>query len=417
MSDYLRQAVEAQQAGRTEQAVHCLQCASPEQASEAERNRALEAALQLLQAVEFQHQWAIAKVLPRFGTAVVAPAVALLEDERLDPETRWFAISVLGEFDDARAIRALAWVCQASEEAELVEAAAQALVRLGRSAVTALTALLQAESHRQLAVRSLAQLCHPASIEPLLGASEDADPAVRAMAIKALGQFRDLRIPPVLTAALADASATVRKQAVAGVASCAARGELSDGTAWLQARLDDCDLAVSQAAARELGRIGTDGAAQALTALLQSPAVPEPLQADAVRALGRIATSPALEGLEAAWPQAPSAVCQTAARELARFGGPLSQRATRVALAWLETEAAGKAAIRQQLALALGELDQAQAFEPLLVLAADPVPAVRWHAIAALGKLPNAAQRVRQYASDSPIHQQGRTNVLADWDG
>ena len=80
-------------------------------------------------------------------------------------------------------------------------------------------ALLAEPKYRKLAARSLAYIRRSQTLPALLNLAEDSDFEIRAIALKAIGSFRDRRVPPVLINALQDPVASVRKEAA--IACCA----------------------------------------------------------------------------------------------------------------------------------------------------------------------------------------------------
>ena len=127
---------------------------------------------------------------------------------------------------------------------------------------------------------------------------KDENNEVRMIAISALNNYCDSRIPIVLISALKDKVAKVRKAAIIGLAGYANLHQELGLVKLLQALLWDINFEVSQQAAIALGKIGTNSAATALCELLKTTAVPVFFKIDAVRALGRIETQVSLEYLQ-----------------------------------------------------------------------------------------------------------------------
>jgi HEAT repeat protein len=359
----------------------------------------LSMALTVLESGDFQDRWEVAKVFPTFGEAAIAPLLDLLQDDEADLEARWFAARILGEFKHPAIIQTLIEVLQQSQDEDLSAMAAAALASLGIPAIAALTNLLTTDETRLLAVQSLAQVRHSATIEPLLRVVDDSDPMVRAVAIEALGSFHDSRVPPALVNALADSTVAVRLAAIEGLG---VRSDLAtdfDLVNRLSACLWDLNPQVCQQAAIALGRIGTDAAAQALFRALTSPHTPLPLQLEVVRALGRTETTVALEYLQQALERSElePPVVQEIAAILGRWqNSELKPQAAQILVDTLRSghPAVSRPAVKQSIALSLGQLKQILAFESLVHLLADEDLGVCLHAVAALKALD--AQSFRQ---------------------
>lgn len=158
---------------------------------EGDCQQALQLALQVIEAGDFQEKWDAAKVFPKLGKCSIAPLIAILENEEADLDVRWFASRILGEFDDPVVVISLVQLLQSAEDEELAQMAAQALSNIGSSAIAALSNLLAQEESRYLAVQALAQIRRPETITPLLSVVHDPLPSIRSTAIEALTSFRD----------------------------------------------------------------------------------------------------------------------------------------------------------------------------------------------------------------------------------
>lgn len=362
--------------------------ASPLPTPELEQARQI--ALEVLERGNFEERWEAAKLLPKLGTAAIAPLIEMLEDEEADLELRWFAARILGEFDSPIVVTSLINLLGSSADEELREMVANTLAHLGTSAIEALAPLLANPETRLLAVRSLSQIRHSATITPLLSAVGDPSVEVRVAAIESLASFHDWRIPPVLLAALTDLAASVRKEAAIGLGLRTDLREELDLVNRLQPLLFDFKLEVCTVAAIAIGRMGTNEAAAVLFEVLKSPATPIPLQISIVRAISWVETKAALEYLQRGLTFTSEEVCQEIVTLLARCEQPqLRTQATEILLEFLNSESpiSQLSNIKKAVALALGQLGEDRALNPLMQLLADADASVRLHAIAALKTL------------------------------
>lgn len=439
MADVLKQAQEALHQENWSLLTQCLQQLlgkAPADSTDGSASTALQStaagdllllklAIAVLEAGDFQERWELAKLFPAFGDRAIAPLITLLQDETAALEARWFAVRILGSYSHPDVVRALMDLLQTADSEELSSVAAESLANLGTAAIAALTDLLTQGDTRLFAVRSLAQIRRSETIDPLLTVVNDSDPPVRAIAIEALGSFHDPRVPPVLLSALHDLTATVRQVAVEGL------GFRSDLTlqlglvTLLSERLRDLNAAVCLQAAIALGRLGTDAAVDPLFAVLKSPQTPMPLQIEIVWALARIGTAIALESLQHALHLLRQPVSmplyQTVITVVGRWEAvDLKPQAAQILIATLATTlAADQPALRQAIAIGLGELGQPNTLEALIQLLADEEISVQLHAIAALKTLDaqTAHQRLEQLArSDlSEALKQGVAIALREW--
>ncbi|MCY7390981.1 MAG: HEAT repeat domain-containing protein, partial [Leptolyngbyaceae cyanobacterium CAN_BIN12] len=107
-------------------------------------------AIAVLKSGDFQECWDIAKIFPGFREAAISPLIMLVQDEDEEPETRWFAVRLLGEARHPAAIQALVELLN-SEDDDLREMASEALATCGIPAIAPLTDLLRAPETRLLA--------------------------------------------------------------------------------------------------------------------------------------------------------------------------------------------------------------------------------------------------------------------------
>nr|WP_290223940.1 HEAT repeat domain-containing protein [Trichocoleus desertorum] len=395
----------------------------------------LDLAIAALSTGDFQSRWDIAKLFPTLATAVsqveqsedwiTAPLIEIVQDDAADVELRWFAVRILGQFNQPVVIQALVQLLQAedTEAEELSEIAATTLASFGPEAIAALTELLADEQSRVLAVQALAQIRSRETIAPLCSVVNDPQVEVRSAAIEALSSFHDPQIAPILVNALNDVAATVRREAVAGLALRADLAPDLDVVALLRDRLWDFNLAVCQQAATSLGRLGTPAAAAALWQVLQSQATPVTLQLEVVRALGWMNHSDALDYLRQALQLGSDEVYQAVLTALGRVELPeFKPQAAEILLAALTSQhpAVQQPHTQQAIALGLGQLGEPAAVEPLIQLLATPDIGVQLHAIAALKQLaPETAHQRLQALSTAPAVaselKQGVAIALREW--
>jgi len=379
----------------------------------------LELALVVLDAGSFDQRWQVSKLFRPLGTIAISPLSEILMDEDAEEELRWCASRILAEFDDDEAIAALVALLKTNQNEQLGAYAAAALGQIGVKAIPVLMELLVEEETRELAVLTLAQIRHSATISPLLTVVHDPQVTVRVAAIEALSSFHDSRIPPVLLDALNDVVAQVRCEAVKGLGFRADLNIELDLVNRLAARLHDFNIDVCREAAKALSRMGTDDAASHLFQAL--PLAPLKLQIEIVRALGWCETIDGLEYLQQALEIESPLLWQEIVTVLGRVKEPLLQKKSEFILVELlkpEHIRLHISEVKQALALALGQLGEISAIEPLILLLADVDPRVRFHAISALKNLsPVAYERLQYLATTilSPDLQIGIAQALAEW--
>ncbi|MEG4496246.1 HEAT repeat domain-containing protein [Microcoleus sp. F10-C6] len=437
MSNFLEEAQVAADRQNWPLLVECLQQVTADGSKPQEQHileQAVSLAIQALEWGDFQDRWEIAKVLPNLGNGAIAPLIAVLEDEDADTESRWFAARILGKFvkrsypvgNRPEVIQALVELVKNSDE-ELSQIAAETLGNLGPTAIESLATLLQQQDSRQFATAALAQIRRTETIPPLLSVVGDSQVAVRAHAIEALSSFHDSRIPPVLIAALKDPATAVRKEAVRALGARAYLDAELDLVNLLKPLLSDIRLEVCQQAAIAIGRVKTDAAAAALFELLRSPTTPVELQIETVRALSWMETAAALEYLQqtliAELKNTNSPICQEIVTVLGRVEKPeLKAKVAEIMLDLLESNhpAVQSAAIKQSLALGLGQLGDIRALDVLIQLLADADNSIRLHCTAALKQL-NAIEARQQLEilvnqeSLEPKLKQGIAIALQEW--
>jgi HEAT repeat protein len=408
---------------------------------------AVSLAIEVLARGDFQDRWDVAKILPNFGTRAIAPLIDILEDENADPEQRWFAARILGKFDRPEVILALAKQVKNPDE-ELSQIAAETLANVGLKAIDPLANLLLQEDSRLFATAALAQIRRSETITPLLSVVRDSQAAVRATAIEALSSFHDYRIASVLVTALSDPATAVRKEAVRALGVRPYLDPEFDLVKLLAPLLWDISLEVCSCAANALGRLKTETAAAALLKLLRSPATPIPLQIEAIRALGWMETPVALDCLQqvliarsngeseseassnstalTAGEILPNNTKYTVFQEIVTVLGRVEKPEIKVKAAEILIDLLGKdlpalqrAAIKQSLALGLGQLRDMRAIDPLIQMLADGDNGIRLHCTAALKQLSSvqARQQLENLAKQNnlePGFQQGIAIALQE---
>ncbi|MDJ0689726.1 MAG: HEAT repeat domain-containing protein [Xenococcaceae cyanobacterium MO_188.B32] len=347
-------------------------------------------ALSVLFYGDFQQRWEIAKIIPRLGKKVIHPLIALLEDEEVDIEVRWFISRILGQFNEPAIVIALVKLLQQTEQEELALVAAQTLANIGTAAVDALSKLLVEEEYRLLSVRALAHIRSVETINPLLTVVDDPQPEIRAVAIETLGSFRDERIIPILLQALKDTEAKVRKEAVIALGFRLDIATKLNLVEKIEPLLYDLNLEVCCQAAISLGRIGNEQSMNALFKVLKSPLTPLNLKLGIVRALSWKSSELALNYLQQALLIEEEEICQEIIAVLGRLTeNKLKARATHILVDFWHS-AKGKISkpiLKQNLAMAFSILGQKEAIVSLRQLSEDSEESVRLHAIAALRKL------------------------------
>ncbi len=356
-------------------------------------NPVLTQALDQLEWGDFQERWDAAKRLIELGAEAIEPLIALLETEEIDPELSWFIARILGQSDRPDAICASIDLMNSTENEEVKTMAALTLANFGARAIEPLKLLLTQPQWQLLGVRALSQTQHSDAIDPLITATDNPQPEIRAAALSALLQFRDPRILPVLINGLQDDAAIVRREATIGLGlQIAQMPDLLanlDAIDLLQQRLHDLDLSVCQQAAIALSRTRRDRAALTLFRVLQSPHTPVALQVEIVRSLGWMESLLVLEYLKEALKLESAIVCQEAIWALGRMTQlSLKPTCSKILIYFWQSShpALQQPHIRQAIALELGRLGDRQAIPFIQQLQQDSDERVRIHAATALLK-------------------------------
>lgn len=379
------------QEGREPQVSPRLSSDSLRETSTVDAQMPLEDALDLLISGDFQTRWGIIRTFVVYGEPAAIALAELLENDALDAEVRWFVVRALSEFEASWSVAPLVRLLQNTQDTDLVAGAVEGLSQYGETGVRAIAALMTHPNLCRLAVQTLGQMRHPATLEPLLAATEHPDPVVRTAAIAGISVFRQPMVMPKLVAAIKDPAASVRQAAVTALG---VRAHQCNPDALLYELLPclwDINLAVCQATAIALSRIGTATAVASLSRVLQSPHTPEPLQISVVQALGWIPSESALSALLSAW----ATITQPAVRleiveVLTRLEREESRHRAGEALhQWLETRCPENAEPQHHdvtcaIALALARLGYRPACPLLTTLAQSENPQIQVYAEAAL---------------------------------
>ncbi|MBW4471583.1 MAG: HEAT repeat domain-containing protein [Stenomitos rutilans HA7619-LM2] len=388
--------------------------------------RALELAIAILEAGDFQERWDIAKLLPAFGDQAIDPLIALLRDDETDADACWFAARALGAYPQPNVVTALLALLQTTDQDELRSIAAEALAHIGSPVIAALTEMLAQDDTRLFAVQSLAIIRRTETIDPLLSVVGDPNPTIRAIALGALGSFHDPRTPPVLIQGLQDQNAMVKQVAVEELGFCNDSALQSDLVSLLSGCLQDQDAAVRQAATIALGRLGSDAAADALFGVLKAPQTSVLLQTEIIWAFHRIGTTIALNYLRQTLHQfnqpASLPLYQTVLTAIGRWetDDAKPQAAQMLAEALAIPFVVEQPMLKQAIANGLGALSQLETLETLIQLLASEEMSVRLHAIAALKALDatTAHQRLKSLVNRSDVPEalkQGAAIALQEW--
>lgn len=347
-------------------------------------------ALAMLSQADFQHQWTVAKIFPLFGNKIISPLSALVKDEELEVETRWFICQILGNFPEQSVVLTLVQLLQSTTDSELIAIAGKTLIAIGDRAIDSLVELLSQPEHSLLAAKSLSYIRTVATIDPLLKVTAHEDAEIRAIAINALGSFHDRRILPVLITALEDRASKVRKEAAIALGFRPDLCREFDLVKHLQPLLQDLNLEVCHEAAIALGRMQQKTANLVLFKVLQADTTPISLKTDLIKALSWSKLSSGIAYLAEVLNNAGELISQEIITVLGRTKSvELKPLAARVLISSWQQQQPLSAQVRQIMATALGELRDPSAQIVLEQLAIDGDRKVQLHALSALKKLSN----------------------------
>jgi HEAT repeat protein len=337
--------------------------------------------LQVLTQGDFADSWQVAKVLPKLGDLAVQPLLDLLQNTELEAAIHWCIGRILGESHSPLVVAGVIEQLSQDPPAELAEILVRVLTDMGTPAIQQLTQLLAIPHQRKSAVLALGHIRHSQTIEPLISVASDPDAAIRSVAIEALGSFHDVRVPPVLITALADLDSNVRRVAVISLGmrpDLATEMQLVDRLASL---LQDLYPGVYLAAAKALGRMGSEAAAIALGDCYQKNTCPGDLRKQIACAWGVIDLPIILSYLRQVLWSADAETAVVAVRSLDRLKN--QQPAVAKLLAeYIQNPAANNSPrLRQELAAVLGNMPDLLGVEGIVWLLADIDERVRWQVI------------------------------------
>jgi HEAT repeat protein len=246
-----------------------LKCAAAESLGKLKDPRAFEPLSVLLWKGEGELQIKAQEALTEMGPMVVEPLCRILLAQN-DPR-RFFVTDLLTKIHDVRAIGPLVSVLGVGENG-IGTTAADALIGIGRPAVDALLVAVTSQDAvvRRLAARALGEIRDERAIESLLAALMDETVDVRRQALEAVAKFQDNRVLDALLFALSDPGLRLE----AGLML----GERKDLRAlpYLFEALRDHDSDRAGAARRVLILIGTPALDELITVLRdRNPEYPE----------------------------------------------------------------------------------------------------------------------------------------------
>ena len=358
--------------------------------SKANSKVAFKLALEILFKADFEHKWEITKFIPSLGTSTIEPLTALLLDETVEAEIRWFICQILGSFAEPEVVLTLVLLLQQTTDEELIAIAGKTLINVGDEAIEVLVNLSAQPEHRFLAVKSLCYIRTAATIEPLMKIAGSQEPELRAMTIEALGSFHDRRIPPILIDALNDVASNVRREAAIALGFRSDLCQELNLVSHLQPLLYDFKLEVCRQAAVSLGRMRQPAADLALFSTLKAETTPMELKVNIIKALSWSNTSAAIDYLQQALLNQNELLKQEIVTHLGRIADDDLKLQAAKALVDLEQNKQLSATSKQALATSLGELRCSCAQATLEKLATDSDRKVQLHAQAALKKLKQA---------------------------
>ena len=412
-------------------------------------------AIEQLAVGDFHSQWDYAKQFSRqfaqWGDRIIPPLIYQLKTQQ-DPDTQWFLIRILSQFEHPTIVTALAQLLVTTHSEELQIEVSKALSTLGESAIKTLSDLLatsvkeeqpgldapldlQLDAQRILAARTLAYIRRSAVIEPLLSIVDDPHPELRAIAIEALGSFHDARITPVLLAALKDKPPIC----IEAIRTLGRRRDLlavTDLITPLTQCLLTTDETVASESATALGRLGSEAAITALGERLITP-LSTHVKVAIVRALGWLNVASSVSYLANAFQSPMPEIMPVVKKEIARALGQTREEALRAIAAaplieWIKasqlidppkgdlSSSSETWLILQAVLSSLARLGATDAVDSVIPILSHPDPRLRLHALNALKQIdPRTAQAqaqnyLRQLHS-SPVEKQYVAETLAAW--
>jgi HEAT repeat protein len=341
---------------------------------------------------DFQQRWEVSKFLPKFGEEAIAPLLSIWENEAEDLELRWFVGRILGDFPQASVRLSLIKILQESEEEDLLKIATESLAKLGQEAIANLTQLLQKndEETRKLAIKALGQIRNLDTVTPLVAVVNDENADIRRLAIEVLGSFHGEAITEILLQSLEDKAAQVRKEAVIALGFRYPKEITTEIVSKITPLLYDFHPEVCQETALTLGRIATKESVEALFPVLKSPGTPTWLQIAIVRALGWCETEQAIAYLGEALQWLDTQACEEIVSILGKqVKNELKQQANNILINYVSSYnlSLQVTAIRKKIAASLSNLKQKNALNSLELLSKDSDKTVQLHAIYGLKQL------------------------------
>lgn len=345
----------------------------------------------------FEDRWEAAKQIPRLGESAIPDLIAMLRDETLVWEIRWFAARSLGSFDHPMAITALIDALGTADQ-DLQEAIIDALGHIGPSAIQSLSTLVTEATYQALVIEVLTRIPHPATQVPLVAAVDLTTGTTQAKVIEALGQFADLDLLPIFTQAVQNKASSVRLAALQGLIRLRTQVDESGWVAWIQPLVQDVNPAVAQRAIHALGRTPHLAATRTLQGLLEAIHTPEPLKIAASQALAWQGTAAALAVLIQTWDTLGQDTRIALVQGLSQITHPgLKTQMSQPVQQWLNTlpATADHSLLRRNLVMLLGQIGDDTALPILQTLSQDADAGVRFHAEAALRSTPVLKQGAR----------------------
>ncbi len=302
-----------------------------------------------------------------------APAVSVLVAavNGRDKEIGREALNALGKISDPQAVETLLLLLDDSN-ANLRQAAIEALGRIGAPAVEALLARLKAHDRDtpQRVVEVICQIGDPA-IEPLKAGLKDSDVVVRQTTVKVLEKLHWRPTNNETGAIYWRVKGNWQRYVDIG----------APAVELLITDLNDSDGDVRQMAAQALGKIGDARAVEALLVALNDSATDVRLAA--VEALGQIGDVRAVEPLLVAVKDNDLVMCLAAVGALGRIG---DRRAVNELLEVLN-DTDSDIRLRLVAVEALGQIGDKRAIDPLLVCMKDGEKEIKWAAVKAIEKM------------------------------
>ncbi len=413
----------------------------------------VEAAIAQLAAGDFHSRWHQSKLLSQqfsdWDDRAIPLLIQHLQAQR-DPDTQWFLVRILSQFQHPEVVPALAHLLVTTNSESLQAEVCKALTASGADAIDTLSHLLAQPTaelepaftaQRLLAARTLAHIRRTETIAPLMSVAQDPSPQLREIAIEALGSFHNPRITPLLLAALDD----IPSICVEAIRTLGRRRDLLS-TVDLVTPLAQClcseDQLIGCESAAALGRLGSEAATTTLGEHL-TKAIATPVKLAIAQALGWLNATTAVTYLAEAFdyeaPVIMPAVKQAIAKALGQTREPsLKSLAAGPLVAWLQANQpwarqpsasdlepdsrpdSEKFLLMQTVLSALARLDAVDALDSLVWVLSHPDLRLRIHALNALKQIdPRSAQNeIQAYLRRdtlSPTAKQNVVEALSTW--